>query len=180
MSEHCHFRRVNVDDAPALVAIYNHYILHSTVTFEYDALTPAQMAQRIDAIKRSGYYLVAEDRTSAEIIGFAYAKPWHEREAYRYTYESTVYLAHQRDLRRYRGLGSALYQALIEQIVADGKVRVLLGIITADNHLSHHLHKKLGFEKIAEIPRLGYKFEQWLGIVYWAYYFSVPNNTNQA
>lgn len=46
-------------DAPRLAEIYNHYILHSTATFEVSPVTDEEMARRIVDISASFPYFVA-------------------------------------------------------------------------------------------------------------------------
>ena len=40
-------RPVHPDDAPALCEIYNHYVLHTPITFEEDPVTPESMRERV-------------------------------------------------------------------------------------------------------------------------------------
>ena len=88
-------RNTCADDAPALAAIYNHYILHSPATFEEEVLHAEHMCERVAAVKSQGLpWLVALD--GAELVGYAYASLWRERSAFRFSVESTVYLAPQR------------------------------------------------------------------------------------
>lgn len=43
-------RPIRVEDAAALAAIYNHYIEHSTATFDTEPLSDRQMLSRLEAI----------------------------------------------------------------------------------------------------------------------------------
>lgn len=85
-------RPIRVEDAAALAAIYNHYIEHSTATFDTEPLSDRQMLSRLEAIvgRRPGYVSLSE---AGEFQGYAYAHPWKEKAAYRYTLETTIYLA---------------------------------------------------------------------------------------
>ena len=80
-------------DAAALAAIYNHYILHTVVTFEEQVIDAAEMARRLAAVMAQHPWLVLE--ADGELLGYAYAGTWKPRSAYRFTVETTVYLAAQ-------------------------------------------------------------------------------------
>ena len=42
-----------------------------------------------------------------------------------------------------------------------------IGCITIPNEASILLHEKLGFEKVGEFKKVGYKFEAWHNVGYW-------------
>ena len=74
-------RRATTADAPAIAAIYNHFVDHTIVTFEEERVTDAEMARRIDAVLRTYDWLVLE--RDGEVLGYAYASRFRERVAYR-------------------------------------------------------------------------------------------------
>lgn len=48
-------RLASATDAAAIAAIYNHYVLNSTISFEEQAVSAAQMQERIaDVLDRNG------------------------------------------------------------------------------------------------------------------------------
>ena len=78
-------------DADAIAQIYNHYVRETIVTFEEEAVTPAEMARRFQETKSASLpWLVAEH--DGRILGFAYASEWKGRCAYRFSAEVTVYV----------------------------------------------------------------------------------------
>ena len=87
-------REVTPHDADAITAIYNEYILHSTISFETEPLTPETMRDRIVHIADHYPYFVAEE--AGTVVGYCYAHPWKERAAYGHTLETTVYLSPRR------------------------------------------------------------------------------------
>ena len=153
-------------DAADISRIYNHYVLDTNISFETEAVSVREIAERAEKIRKKSPYFVAE--LDGRIIGYAYAKPWHSLAAYAHTYESTIYLDCQRDQQRTKGLGTALYQKLIEVLREEGYVKVLFGVPTLGNIASERLHEKLGFEKQAVFHDVGYKKGQWLSVTYWA------------
>ena len=148
--------------APGIARIYNHFIAETLTTFEEQPVTPDDMAARVRAAQEAGYcWLVAVEGDA--VLGYAYANILKPRSAYRYTAETSVYIdpAHQG-----RGLGRALYDKLIARLHA-ANVRHLVGIITIPNPASIALHESLGFAKVAHLPAVGYKFNQWVDVGYW-------------
>ena len=78
-------------DANVIAAIYNHYVLNTTITFEEDAVTQEEMASRIKSVSaRLPWYVYERE---GKVIGYAYATPWRARSAYRFSVETTVYVA---------------------------------------------------------------------------------------
>ena len=157
-------RNATPQDAAALADIYNHYVRNTVVTFEETAATAAEMAQRLaETTAADCPWLIAEEAAGGRLTGFAYASPWKSRCAYRYSRETTVYLAPD---TTGRGLGTTLYQALIAQLKQQ-PLHSLLGGIALPNPASIALHEKLGFHKVAHFEQVGYKQERWVDVGYW-------------
>ena len=154
-------RAATAADAAAIAAIYNHYIENTVVTFEETPLAPADIAQRIATVTTDYPWVVLE--RDARILGYAYATRFHSRSAYRFTVETTVYVAN--DARRGR-IGTELYDALFERLRSQQLHRAL-GVIALPNEASVGLHEKLGFRKVGEFEEVGWKFERWINVGYW-------------
>jgi L-amino acid N-acyltransferase YncA len=152
-------RPVTLQDAPAIAAIYNHYVQQTIVTFEEADVTDAQMASRLATASDIHPWLVGE--SDGVVIGYAYARKYHERAAYRHTVETAVYLDH----RHFgAGAGTGLYGALLEALPR-GRVHSLIGSIALPNAASIRLHEKFGFRRAADYPQLGFKFGRWIDVV---------------
>jgi L-amino acid N-acyltransferase YncA len=155
-------RTASTADAAAIAHIYNHYILHTIVTFEEAPLDGAEMARRMDAVRAASHpWLVAE--ADGRIAGYAYAGPWKARIGYRYTVEISAYLDPQ---HTGRGTGSALYARLFE-LLMEGGMRCVIGGIALPNDGSVALHEKFGMRKVAHFERNGIKFGRWIDVGYW-------------
>ncbi len=149
-------------DAGAIAGIYNHFVEHTTVTFEESLVPDVTMAERITETFADGLpFLVAAP--NGVVDGFAYASKWKGRCAYRFSSEVTVYL---RPGLEGRGLGTALYAALIPQLKAQG-MHALLGGIALPNPSSVALHEKFGFAQVAHFREVGRKFDRWVDVGYW-------------
>ena len=154
-------RSATAADAQAICAIYNHFVLQSTVTFEEEAITSGDMAARIDACTGRLPFLVAE--LDGAVSGYAYAVPWKTRSAYRHSVESSVYVAPG---HAGMGLGSRLYQALLQDL-REREVHAVLAGIALPNSASIGLHEAFGFSKVGQMREVGRKFDQWLDVGYW-------------
>ncbi|HEX6772155.1 MAG TPA: GNAT family N-acetyltransferase [Acidobacteriaceae bacterium] len=99
-------RSATAGDAAAICAIYNHYVLHTTITFEDVTVLPSEMESRIAETLSSLPWLVWEE--DGAVRGYAYASKWKGRCAYRHSAEITVYL----DAKSTgQGIGTQLYTA---------------------------------------------------------------------
>jgi phosphinothricin acetyltransferase len=155
-------RAATAADAAGIAAIYNHYIEQTVVTFEEAPVSAAEIAGRIESVRSLSLpWLVAEE--VGRIVGYAYATKWKDRSAYRFSAESTVYLA-PGDTGR--GLGSSLYAQLFPMLEARG-VHAVMGGITLPNQASVALHEKFGMRKVAHFEAVGFKFDRWLDVGYW-------------
>ncbi len=150
------------EDARAVVDIYNHYVLTTAITFEEQPVLESDMAARMRNVEASGLpWLVAE--VEGVVVGFAYAGKWNARSAYRYSAESTVYVAHDNRAKR---VGSTLYEDLIARLKEAGYHTLIGGIVTP-NEASIRLHERFGFVKTALFREVGFKFGQWRDVGYW-------------
>lgn len=155
-------RDATVSDASDIVEIYNYYVANTWATFEEDEVTCTEMSDRLNKVVGSGlpWIVAVIDET---IVGYAYATKWKERSAYRFSVESTVYLAHG---AQGKGLGTTLYESLISKLKLKG-INSVIGGITLPNPASVGLHEKMGMEKVAHFSKVGFKFQRWLDVGYW-------------
>jgi phosphinothricin acetyltransferase len=154
-------RACNEDDAAAIAEIYNDYVRETVITFEETPVAAAEMARRIADVGARFPWLVWEDSGAA--VAWAYATAWKARSAYRFSVETTVYVATS---HHGRGIGEALYRALIEDLRTRG-LHSAVGGIALPNPASVALHEKLGFRKIAHFAEVGRKLDRWVDVGYW-------------
>lgn len=153
-------RPVKLSDAAAIAAIYNHYVLHTTVTFETEAVTPEEMRLRIAGFSASHPYLVVEE--GGEVLAYAYAHLWRERAAYCHTWETTIYV---KEGCRQKGIGGELLEVLLAGCRKLGGVHALIACITEENAASRAFHQKHGYRQVSCFQEVGYKLGRWLGVV---------------
>jgi len=97
------------------------------------------------------------------VTGYAYASAWKTRSAYRFSVESTVYVAAD---HCGRGIGTRLYRALIAAL-REQNVHYVTGGIALPNPASVALHERLGFRKNGHFSEVGFKFGRWVDVGYW-------------
>jgi phosphinothricin acetyltransferase len=154
-------RPASEQDAAAICAIYNHFVRTTTISFEEQAVSEAGMAKRIREYTAVLPWLVFEQ--DGVVAGYAYATLWRVRAAYRFSVESSIYVSPDMPGR---GIGSALYRALIGELRHRG-AHAVIGGIAQPNPASVALHEKLGFEKVAHFKQVGRKFDRWVDVGYW-------------
>lgn len=146
-------RHIASNDITAVTRIYNYYIRETTVSFEEEEIGLETLKSRIRQIKEAGLpWLVVEDE--GQLVGYAYATPWKERSAYRFSVEVLVYVAHT---LCGKGWGTKLYQALFTEL-QKRNIHLAIGGITLPNDASVALHEKFGMEKVAHFTEVGFKF----------------------
>ncbi|HWY60543.1 MAG TPA: GNAT family N-acetyltransferase [Rhizomicrobium sp.] len=154
-------RDAKPDDAPVIAQVYGHYVETTTFTFEEVVPSAKEMAARMDKIIVAGLpYLAAEK--DGVLIGYAYASPFHNRSAYRFTVENSVYVASD---EAGQGVGTALMRRLIETCASRGFAQMIARIGDKQNIASVRLHKGLGFRPVGELPAVGLKFGRWVDLV---------------
>ncbi|MEW5887826.1 MAG: N-acetyltransferase family protein [Pseudomonadota bacterium] len=148
-------------DVPAILAIYNDAILHTTAVYDYAPHTLEMRLEWFRAKQQDGFpVLVAEE--AGEVVGFGALGPFRAWAAYKYTVENSIYVAPG---RRGQGIGKRLLPPLIEAARALDMHAIVAGIDAA-NEVSLRLHRAFGFEQVAHFRQVGYKFGRWLDLVF--------------
>jgi len=148
-------------DFPAIQAIYAYHVLHGAGSFEEEPPDVATLLARFAAVRaRALPWIVAEE--AGAVRGYSYARPYHERSAYRFTLENSVYVAH--DAAR-RGYGRALLRELLARCAADGYRQMIAIIGDSGNAGSIGLHAAMGFRPAGLLRGVGLKFGRTLDSV---------------
>lgn len=154
-------------DAPQLLAIYAWYVEHTAITLECIVPTEEEFRGRIRKTLQRYPYLVLEEEGT--ILGYAYAGPLNTRQAFDWSVECSIYVAHG---QRGQGLGNRLYTAL-EQALALQQVVNLSACIAwpevedeylTRNSVGYHSHR--GYTMVGQFHRCAFKFGRWYGMVW--------------
>jgi phosphinothricin acetyltransferase len=148
-------------DVHAIAAIYAHHVRNGLASFEVVPPDDAEIARRRESILARGLpFLVAElDR---RIAGYAYAAPYRDRPAYRYTLEDSVYIDPS---AARQGVGRALLDALVVAATALGYRQMIAVIGDSANTASIGLHEACGFVRTGLLPSVGFKLGRWVDSV---------------
>jgi len=118
------------------------------------------MAGRMAKVLQQLPWLLCE--LGGAIVGYAYAGKHHERAAYQWSVDTSVYL---HGTGTGRGLGRTLYTELLGLLVQQGYYTAYAGI-TLPNAPSVGLHEKLRFRARGGLPERGLQV-RWLARCSW-------------
>jgi len=125
------------------------------------------------AVKSKGHFpVLGLETTAGELAGFASYGAFRPHPAYKYTVEHSVYVD-----RRFRGQGFG--RRLLEEIIATAEreqYHTMIGVIDSANEVSINLHKALGFAPCGALRQVGFKFGQWLDVVFYQLILSTPQS----
>lgn len=154
-------RSASPADAAALLAIYAPYVERTAISFELAPPTVEELARRVAEYSRGWAWLVAEQ--GAALVGYAYGSPHRQRPAYRWSTETTVYVAPG---AQRQGIGTALYGELLARLEHAGFCNAYAGI-ALPNAASVALHRSVGFRHIGTFPAVGRKFGAWHDVAWY-------------
>lgn len=141
-------------DLPDLLAIYNHYVVNTPITFDLEPRTLAQRQEWLDGFAASGKYRCFVALREERPIGWSCSGRFKEKAAYDTSVETSVYLAPN---ETGKGLGRRLYQKLFAAL-SNEDIHRAFGGVTLPNDASVGLHKALGFEHAGTYREIGRKF----------------------
>lgn len=147
-------------DLVAINDIYNYFVHHSNCTYQEES-EPLE-GRRLWYAKHGERHPVTVAEINGRVVGWGSLSPYHARSAYRFTVENSVYVHHE---CHRMGIGSALLQDLVARARMIGHHSIIAGI-DAGQTASIALHGKHGFKIVARLAEVGFKFDQWLDVVY--------------
>lgn len=142
-------------DANAIAVIYNAAIRDTTHTFLPNEKSDAEVA---DLIAQDPCLVWDQD---GDVLGFARYFQFRSGLGYRHTAEHTIML---NPAANGRGIGRALMDALCVHARDAGFHSVWAGI-SAENDAGIAFHARCGFDHVAVLPEVGYKFDRWIDLV---------------
>ncbi len=153
-------RPAKTDDLTDILSMYNDAILNTTAVYEYEPFTETYINHWFKEKEASHFpVLIAENESG--ILGFATYGTFRHRSAYRTTAEHSVYVKSE---FQGQGFGKILLDAILEEAKRNG-IHVLVGGIDSSNLISIQLHQKFGFEEVARMKEVAFKFDKWLDLV---------------
>ena len=168
MGEEIIIRDATVNDIEAMLNVYAPYVENTAVSFEYEVPSIDEFRSRFEKITKKYPYFLAED-SNGEVLGYTYYSEFKDREAYRYSVETTIYLAKE---ACGRGIGRKLYEVLEKAAKAQNITNMNACIATCkteDEYLtnrSYYFHEKMGYKLVGTFHNSGYKFDKWYDMVW--------------
>lgn len=148
-------------DAEGIQAIYAPIVRDTIVSFELEPPSVEEMRSRIVATLERFPWLVCGD--GGVVAGYAYASAHRTRAAYQWAVDVSVY---NHEAYRGRGVGRALYTALLAILRAQGFQQACAGI-ALPNEASVGLHEAMGFLPVGVYEDIGYKLGAWHPVGWW-------------
>lgn len=154
-------------DFHEITAIYNEVLTNSTAIYND---RPATVPERIawwKSRQEQGYPVLVAiiENTVAGFGSFGDFRAW---PGYRFTVEGTI---HIRASLRGQGVGTELLGALVTHAGKAGK-HIMIAGVDAENAASLRFLERFGFERVAHLREVGYKFNRFLDLVFLQYWLT--------
>lgn len=150
-------REARRDDLPALVGIYNHYVVNGHVNFTTEPQTVESRAAWFDGFTGGPHRLMVAELGGA-VVGYAGSGRYRPTPAFDQTVETTVYLHPD---ARGRGAGSRLYATLLDALAGE-PVHLAVAGVALPNPASLALHRRLGFREVGTFDEYACKRGVWI------------------
>lgn len=156
-----------IEDAEELLAIYKPYVEKTAISFETSVPSIEIFQSRIENTLKRYPYLIAKEND--EIVGYAYTSAFHERKAYQWSAEVSIYV---KETKQKMGIGKKLYEAI--EFISKAQHILNLNACIAypqidDEHLTKNsvqFHEHMGYHMVGEFHNSGYKFQTWYNMVW--------------
>lgn len=162
-------RLVSDEDSVFILDIYAPYITDTSITFECEVPPAQEFAKRVRSISEIYPWVVCQ--IDGCLAGYAYASQHHERVAYQWSVNLSVYI--KKEYQR-KGLARVLYTTLFELLGLLGYFRGL-ACITHPNSKSEGFHSNFGFKQVGIYHNVGYKLGQWHDVVWYEMAIKEPS-----
>lgn len=149
-------------DLEAISGIYDHYVRTTAISFDLELPTSAWRREWFATFGDRGRHRLLVARDSGEAIGYAASVPYRPRAAYAPSVETSVYVAPS---HLGRGVGSALYRALLSELEREDVHRAYAGI-AMPNPASVRLHERCGFRRVGYFTEQGRKFGRYWDVAW--------------
>jgi len=155
-------RPAAAQDLPSLTAIYNHYVVHTPITFDLAPFEPEQRRPWFDEHRAHGRHRLLVAEADGRVIGYASTSRWRPKPAYDTTVESSVYV-HPEAIGR--GIGRLLYTTLFDAMAGEDVHTIVAGV-ALPNDASVALHERCGFSRVGVFAAVGRKFGRYWDVAW--------------
>jgi len=146
-------------DYQTIAEIYNECIASGTATMDSSLKSKQDIADWVLAFNdREKLFVLKEDGTN---VGWGIIKRYSDREGYRFTCETAVYLTASKTAL---GYGTLMKQHIIS-VCKELKYKHLVAKIWANNQVSIDYNLKLGYTIVGTQKQIGFKNNEWIDVV---------------
>lgn len=160
------YREGTIEDLQGILKIENEEIQNGVALFDIHPKTIEEKYIWFEQFRERNTLIVVD--FDGEIAGYAYVLPYHQKLAYQYTAQLSIYISSS---YQGRGIGNELMKRCLQK-AEDVGYRTVLSLITSENEKSIKLHKKFGFELVGTMKEVGLKFNRWLDVSIYQWFSS--------
>ena len=154
-------RLATVADLTGILEILNFEITHKTNVYHYKTKSLQELeVWFLDKQQQDFPVFVAEK--DAAIVGYGTYGSFRPWQGFYKTVEHSLYV---KEGFAGNGIGKRLLQHLIAAATAQ-QLHIMVAGIDAKNTGSIAFHKKFGFIETGRMPQVGFKFNEWLDLVF--------------
>ena len=147
-------------DLPRLTEIYNHYVVHTPVTFDIEPYSVERREPWFAQFESSGRHRLLVAEFDGTVLGYAGTTRFRPKAAYDTTVETTIYCAPE---AIGKGIGSRLYTDLFATLKGEDIHRFVAGY-ALPNAATEALHRAFGFKTVGVFSEVGRKFGKYWGV----------------
>ena len=151
-------------DLADLVNIYNHYVENTPFTFDTTTFSMQDRIGWFASFSEYGPHRLMVAERDGQVLGYASSAPFKQRPAYETSVETSVYVEPD---NTGHGIGAALYDALLAQLVNDERLHRAYSGVTLPNPVSVALHEKRGFTLAGTYREVGYKLDRYWDVAWY-------------
>ena len=148
-------RAADLGDAAGIAAALNPVIRDTTISFKPNELSLDEVR---DLISTAPGIFVAE--VDGKVVGYASYDQFRRGAGYARRMEHSIILTPE---ARGHGVGRALMEVVESHARAAGVGSLWAGV-SGENPGGVAFHTRLGFETVAVLPKVGFKFDRWLDL----------------
>lgn len=158
----CLVRAANPDDLAATLAIYNHYVEHSVVSFDLEPALLQPWRDKWNLGSASPRYRKFVALCGDVVVGYAASIRMRDKPAWDTSVETSIYVHPE---HHGRGIGGQLYRALFHAL-AEADLHRAYASITLPNDASIGLHQRFNFHRVGTMTQAGRKFDRYWDVLW--------------
>jgi L-amino acid N-acyltransferase YncA len=152
---------LSADDRDAVLAIFNHYVVHGFAAYPETELPPAFFDTLLAMCR--GYPNAAVRNGAGEVVGFGLLRPYHPMSTFAKTAEITYFLHPD---ATGQGIGERLLDFLLDGARKQGITQILASV-SSRNAGSLRFHERHGFAECGRFRGIGCKRGVPFDVVYY-------------